>query len=482
MKIVLFALNSSYSHTNLALRCLRAPLLHSGFDVVLAEYNLKDNRSSVLCKLYSEKADIYGFSVYIWNGAEMTAFADDLKKICPHSKIIFGGPEVSYNTDYYSKLPFIDCVISGEGEESFTEVCEKIRAGEGISPVVISKKSNCMQNEGILYRNEDIFDGCLVYYESSRGCPYNCSYCLSCATVGVRAKTVEQTLIDLDEFENLTGNFKIIKFIDRTFNFDVNRANAIWLALLDNERYTKKYHFEICISLLNEESFDILSQFTEGKIQLEVGLQSTNPETLKEISRHIDADVVIENAKRIRKLGNIHLHLDLIAGLPYESFERFGQSFNDSYYCCDMLQLGFLKLLHGTKIRSDAEKHGYKFKSSAPYTVLENNYISYSEIVRLEQISDLCERYRGSDRFIHSISYAVGNCGLQPFQFYCGLLDYINNNDGRRIRKISQPDAYRLLKEFFFSVCFDDTKRSMMSESLRADFSINEARKTPKFI
>jgi hypothetical protein len=339
-----------------------------------------------------------------------------------------------------------------------------------------------MQREGILYRNEDIFDGCLVYYESSRGCPYNCSYCLSCATVGVSAKTVDQTLCDLDAFENLAGNFKIIKFIDRTFNFDIGRANAIWSALLDDKRYTKKYHFEVCISLLNEESFDILSQFSQGKIQLEVGLQSTNPDTLKEVSRHINAEEVTLNAKRIHQMRNIHLHLDLIAGLPYEGFRRFGQSFNDAYFCCDMLQLGFLKLLHGTKIRTDSQKHGYKFKSSAPYTVLKNNYISYPEIVRLEQISDLCERYRDSGRFIHSISYAVENCNLSPFEFYCGLLDYINKNGGRNIRKISQPDAYRLLKEFFFSICLDETKQNMMGESLRADFSMNEVRKTPKFL
>jgi len=482
MKVVLFALNSSYTHTNLALRCLRAPLEGAGFDVVLSEYNMKDNRSEVLCGLYNEEADIYGFSAYIWNIDEMLAFANDLSKIRPKSKIIFGGPEVSFDAERFEGCSFIDCIITGEGEESFLELCEKIKHKESFPKIIIGKKNDAMHKEGILYRSEDVFSGCLVYYESSRGCPFNCSYCLSCATRGVEAKTAVQTLHDLDEFEKLGGDYKIIKFIDRTFNFDIQRANDIWRALLDDGRYTKKYHFEICISLLNEESFTILSQFTKGKIQLEVGLQSTNPETLAEISRHVGAQQVIEYSKRIRKMGNIHLHVDLIAGLPYESYRRFGQSFNEAYGCCDMLQLGFLKLLHGTKLRCEAEKHGYKFKNSPPYTVLENNYISYPEIVRLEQISDLCDRYCESGRFLHSIAYAVENCTIAPFEFYEGLLDFITQNDGRRIRKISQPDAYRLLKDYFYSICGDKTKQNGMDESIRADYMMNEMRKMPKSI
>ena len=228
--------------------------------------------------------------------------------------------------------------------------------------------------QGILYRDCEQTGG-ILYYESSRGCPYSCAYCLSSATHGVRMKTAEQTLADMEAFERLQAECKVIKFVDRTFNADKRRACAIWRGLLD-EKFTKHYHFEVCASLLDEECFEVLSKFPKGKIQLEFGLQSTNEKTLLASSRHIQPQAVISSVRRIWEMGNIHVHLDLIAGLPFEDYNRFAQSFDDAYGCCDLLQLGFLKLLHGTELRNRAQEYGYLSLPKPPYTVLQTNWIS----------------------------------------------------------------------------------------------------------
>ena len=357
MKVVLFALNASWSHTCLALRCLRAPLEREGFEVVLAEHTLKDRTAHVLERLWRENADIYSFSCYIWNLRETLSLAKSLRGLLPHCKILLGGPEVSYATERFLGENWIDGIVCGEGESALTELCLAIRIGEAIPRITHGGKPEVMQDEGILYRRGE-GQGGILYYESSRGCPYSCGYCLSSATAGVRMKSVEQTVADLLAFEREGIDCRIIKFVDRTFNADPRRANRIWEALL-SESYTKHYHFEVCASLLNEESFSILKKFPKGKIQLEFGLQSTNPETLAEVSRHIDPTAVIGAVRRIYEMGNIHVHLDLIAGLPYESYQCFGKSFDDAYGCCDLLQLGFLKLLYGTKLRDRAEDYAH---------------------------------------------------------------------------------------------------------------------------
>jgi radical SAM superfamily enzyme YgiQ (UPF0313 family) len=300
-----------------------------------------------------------------------------------------------------------------------------------------------MQGEGILYREGDYSSGTMLYYESSRGCPYKCAYCLSSATDGVRAKTVEQTLTDLREFEKLDTSIKIIKFVDRTFNFNVNRANEIWRALL-SEEFTKNYHFEVCANLLNEESFEIFSKMPRGKIQLEIGLQSTNESTLDIISRHLDAHKIIAAARRIKEMGNIHVHLDLIAGLPYEDMESFKKSFDEAYFACDMLQLGFLKLLYGTRLREMATEYGYVASKKAPYTVLKSKWMSYEDLTLLTEMADILDRYREGGGFETSLEYALS--GVEsPFDFYLGLRNFIFKRDGRSIRKISQNDIYALL-------------------------------------
>lgn len=479
MKILLFAMNASYSHTNLAVRCLRDALEKCGYLPDIFEANLRDRRNEILQTLYLQNADVYGFSCYIWNITEMMSLASDLKALLPNAKIIFGGPEVSFDTYRFENLDYIDCVICGEGENIISEICSSIEKGENIPKTVKAPKSDFANSEGILYRIDDYKAGEMLYYESSRGCPYNCSYCLSSAEGAVRAKSAEQTLAELLEFEKMKERIKIIKFVDRTFNFNKKRANAIWEALAD-EKYTKNYHFEICASLLDEDSFKVLSKLPKGKIQLEIGLQSTNKRTLAEVSRHLCSEDIIVAAEKLHNMGNIHIHLDLIAGLPYESYESFKKSFNDAYFCCDMLQLGFLKLLHGTPLRENAGKYGIVYSKEPPYVVLETADISRNELYRLSEIADLLDRYYSSGKFSRCIDFAV-KLSASPFDFYEGLNDYINATEKRSIRKLSQTDAFRVLYGYVRG--FMNTEEAQHFEELmHEDFAEHEARRLPRSV
>lgn len=478
LRVVLFGMNGSFSHTNLALRALRAPLERAGHEVKLLECTLKDRTAHVLERLVGERADVYGFSCYIWNLQEMLLLSRALHDVLPDAKIVFGGPEVSFATERFEGMDWIDSIVCGEGEDAMTALCGAIAKGEHLDRIIQGKPSErLMRDEGILYRDGDESGG-ILYYESSRGCPYSCAYCLSSATHGVRMKTVEETLCDLEAFETLEVKSKIIKFVDRTFNADVRRANAIWEALL-SERFTKTYHFEVCATLFNEESFDVLSRFPKGKIQLEMGLQSTNPKTLAASSRHIDPERVLTNVKRIREMGNIHVHLDLIAGLPYEGYDRFAESFDAAYGCAELLQLGFLKLLYGTELRERMEEYGYKCLSAPPYTVLRSNWITYEELQRLSHIAETMDRYLESGSFVHTLWYLTPLMP-SPFRFWEGFCTFLAKRDPRPLQRVSQPDAFRYLLEYAKS--FDGVEEETLKNMMAADFSQKEHKNPPVFL
>ena len=477
MKIVLFAINGSYSHSNLAIRCLREPLERAGFEVVLIEHTLRDRTAHTLEHLWHENADVYGFSCYIWNIEPMLTLAETLKSLLPNSKIVLGGPEVSYGLERFENISWIDAIVRGEGEEAMLSLCQAMREGRDY-PRILGGDAVTFSDAGVHYREGEETGG-ILYYESSRGCPYSCAYCLSSATHGVRFKSLEQTLDELLEFEKVHTNCKIIKFVDRTFNADVKRANAIWQALLD-EKYTKSYHFEICASLLNEESFQILSRFPKGKVQLEIGLQSTNPKTLAASSRHIDAEKVIDAARRIREVGNVHVHLDLIAGLPYEDYASFAKSFNDAYGASDMLQLGFLKLLHGTELRARAEEYEYCYLPTPPYTVLQSKWMSYDEMQRLTHMAEVLDRYLESGRFEHALWYLTPQMP-SPFAFWEGLSIYLESHDTRPLQRISQPDVFRYLLEYA-QKAIQTLDISTLKQMLAADFAQHENKNPPSFL
>ena len=478
MKVVLFTLNGSWSHSSLALRCLRAPLERAGHEVRLLEYTLKDRTSHVLEALYAEEADVYGFSCYIWNLEQMLTLGENLHALNPRAKIILGGPEVSFATERFDGMDWIDSILCGEAEEEFAELCSRIDEGKPFSRVIQCRCPAVMGDEGILYRDGERV-GSILYYESSRGCPFSCAYCLSSATHGVRMKSVEQVIADLRAFERLSVKRKIIKFVDRTFNADVQRANAIWQALLSDE-FTGQFHFEVCAALLNEESFRILSAFPKGKLRLEFGLQSTNPKTLEMTARHIRADAVIEAVRRVYAMGNIHVHLDLIAGLPFEDYASFQRSFDDAYGCSHLLQLGFLKLLYGTALREKEQEYGYVAFSKPPYTVLQSKWISYSRMQRLFRIAEVMERYLESERFVHTLWYLTPMM-RSPFAFWEGLSLYLERVDERPLQKISQPDAFLYLLRYA-TEAFEELDGQRLRSMLCADFTQGENKNPPAFL
>ncbi|MBO5274245.1 MAG: DUF4080 domain-containing protein [Clostridia bacterium] len=440
MKIILFALNAAYIHTNLAIRALRKPLDAAGFEVRVIEGALKDRRDRMLASLYEERADVYGFSCYIWNLREMLSLACDLKSLLPACKIIFGGPEVSFEDEpFLDAHPFIDHLIRGEGEDALTSLCTDLAEGKAALRILDGRPYSSFDHAGILY--DDSRRGQMVYYESSRGCPYRCAYCLSSLSGSVRAKSAEVTLAELEEFEKSCPDARIIKFVDRTFNFDRERARIIWRGLRE-ERFTKTYHFEICASLLEEEDFAILASLPKDRIQLEAGVQSTNPNTLRAISRTDDSEAVIASLKRLMSLGNMHIHADLIAGLPEEDLASMRRSFDMVYGSCHMLQLGFLKLLKGSALRENAEKWGYRYMSEPPYTVLANDFISFEELMILHHIDEVVDRFSNSGKFAKSLNYLVQKSS-SPFDLFRELGDFCAD-----IQKLGQRDAHERLAAF----------------------------------
>lgn len=470
-KVLLFALNSSYTHTNLAVRCIKNSLISAGYECNIAEFNLKDKRRRVLEALAASDADIYGFSVYIWNAREMYSFASDLKRIRPDAIIVFGGPEVSFDVqEILGGHPYIDCIITGEGESAWEKLCAAYDRGDAVARVIDGGIYEDFHKVGIAYSEEELCAGSrVVYYESSRGCPYRCAYCLSAISGKVRAKGANDTLADLLQFEKIE-HVKIIKFVDRTFNFDRERAKIIWRGLL-GEDYTKNYHFEICAELLDEESFDILSRFPNGKIQLEIGVQSINSETLRRVDRSDKTDKIVSAIERLHNMGNMHIHADLIAGLPGETMSSFATAFDALYGKCDMLQLGFLKLLRGSKLRREADSFGCVYSDLPPYEVLSTDTLSFAQLCRLHDIDDICGRYC-TGAFKRSLALIMSRTA-SPFDTFSHISQCFRR-DGYRITDISQPRAYELLYEYTHA---DDDRE--LSEALTLDFLTSQKMSPP---
>jgi radical SAM superfamily enzyme YgiQ (UPF0313 family) len=474
MKTVLFTLNAGHAHAALSVRILRDALERAGMHAEVIEATERERTHNVLARLAQADAALYGFSCYIWNIDAMLALAADLKRLLPECRIVLGGPEVSFDTDRFTALDFIDCVVSGEGEQVIAELARLVEQGQPLPRLWQAEPSDAFLHRGVHYAPAER-DAHLVYYESSRGCPFSCAFCLSSASEGVRAKSAEQTLSELAEFERLDTPVTV-KLVDRTVNFDRERAKAIWRGLL-SERYTKCYHFEIAAHLLDRECFEILSKFPKGKVRLEIGLQSTNERTLATIARHADAQRVLAAAKRLCDAGNLHVHLDLIAGLPHEDYASFARSFDAAYFCCDVLQLGFLKLLHGTALRRDARELGIVYSEKAPYTVLKTRDISFEELERLHVISDLMERLRDSGRFVHTLWLLLPRF-FTPFAFYEGFADFLAREDGRPLQKIAQRDLFTHLARFARER-LPVGEHERLGELLRADFASAEVRKPP---
>lgn len=458
MKVSLIGINSAYSHMNLAVLYLKNNSIPKNIHSEVKQYNINMNINDVIEDLYFTNSDVYIFSCYIWNIEYVLKVASSIKKIT-NKKIIFGGSEVSFNAkEYFEKYDFIDYIVAGEGEEITYSLLDKLSSNseENINiENVFTKNSkdytyikNHIDFNSVVfpYKNIDMkeFDNKIVYYESARGCPYNCSYCLSELDKSLRYRNVEKVKKELMFFIN--NNIPLVKFIDRTFNANLDRAKEILNFIIENSKHTK-FHFEICANLLDEEMIDILNNAPNDMFQLEIGLQSINEDTIKEINRVTDIDKLAVNVKKLLKNNNVHIHLDLISGLPYEDMNSFIKSFNFAYGLKPhMLQLGFLKVLHGTIMEENQDKYQLKYNRFTPYEIVSNKWIDYKDICTLKEIEFLIDKYYNSGAFYNTINY-FDSKNKDYYSFYSDLKEYFKENNLFNFT-ISKQDLYSKLYNF----------------------------------
>ncbi len=466
MRVLLAAINAKYVHSNLAVYSLAAYSRDTGADIKIGEYTINNNRDNILQAIYEEKADVVAFSCYIWNIEYVYSVAKELKKISPSTKIWLGGPEVSYDAnEVLEKWNFVDIILQGEGEETFKELIElydnigkNVRRDDLKNIKGISYKNNdnnIIQNEirqlldmdtlPFVYDNIDDFQNRIIYYETSRGCPFSCSYCLSSIDKSVRFRSLDIVYKELQYF--LDNKVKQVKFIDRTFNCSNSHSRGIWQYILDNDNGITNFHFEVSSDLLEEEDFNILRHMRAGLIQLEIGLQSTNVKAIKEIRRTMNISKLENALETVNNMNNIHQHLDLIAGLPYEDYSSFKKSFNDAYKLApEQLQLGFLKVLKGSYIYENRENYGLIYHDYPPYEIMATDWISYNEILNLKAVEEVLEVYYNSSQFKNTILY-LESFYNEPFDFYNDIGKYYEKNNlfGIQHKRIAR---YEVLIEF----------------------------------
>lgn len=412
MKILLTAINAKYIHSNLAIYSLRACAGEYKSQIELAEFTINNQKDYILEEIYKRKPDILCFSVYIWNLDYVESVAREFKKICPDTPVWVGGPEVSYEVeDFLTSHPEIDGVMIGEGEETFREVCDyyagnreldsirgiAYRDNNGIR-VTESRAIMDMSRIPFCYDTMEDFSNRIIYYESSRGCPFSCSYCLSSVDKSLRFRDTELVKKELLFFIN--QKVPQIKFVDRTFNCNHAHAMEIWRFIKEHDNGVTNFHFEISADLINEEELKLISDMRPGLIQLEIGVQSTNEVTIKEIHRTMKLERLKEVVRAIQSGANVHEHLDLIAGLPYEDYDSFARSFDEIYELKpNQLQLGFLKVLKGSFMYEHADEYGIIYHDKPPYEVLSTKWISFDDVLRIKKVEEMLEVYYNSGQF-----------------------------------------------------------------------------------
>ena len=439
MKILLTAINAKYIHSNLAVYSLKAYSQDEG--VELAEYTINQRSEDILMDIYKRRPDVLCFSCYIWNLDVVEELVRELGKLMPDLAIWLGGPEVSYDAkDVLCRLPIVRGVMKGEGEETFAELCKIYRCSkhtdeelENLTGITFRRADGTiienpwrevmdLSKVPFVYQRIEDFEHKIVYYESSRGCPFSCSYCLSSVDKRLRFRNLELVKQELQFF--LDHEVPQVKFVDRTFNCKHDHAIAIWKYIAEHDNGITNFHFEVAADLLNEEELKILEGMRPGLVQLEIGVQSTNPDTIRAIRRTMDFDKVSEVVARIQKKGNIHQHLDLIAGLPYEDIQSFAHSFDDVYALKpEQLQLGFLKVLKGSYMEEQQKAYGLEHKSRPPYEVLYTKWLSYEDVIRLKGIEEMVEVYYNSRQFTHTIE-ALEQEYPSSFEMYDRLREY----------------------------------------------------------
>ena len=460
MKILLAACNAKYIHSNLAVYDLKAYSSDYDEHVILREYTINQPKDEILKDIYSSGADVVCFSCYIWNISFVRELIRDLVKILPKTAFWAGGQEVSYEAEkFLTEMPEMTGVMVGEGEKTFHDLLEFYIDGkdslEEISGIAYRTGDKIIHNGWrelmdlsaipFVYEHLEKFENRIIYYESSRGCPFSCSYCLSSIDKKLRFRDLELVKKELRFF--LDHRVPQVKFVDRTFNCKHEHAMTIWKYILEHDNGVTNFHFEISADLLREEEMELMSQMRPGLIQLEIGVQSTNPETIRAIHRHMDLKKLEHCVNRVHSFRNIHQHLDLIAGLPYEDYDTFHQSFNDVYQMKpDQLQLGFLKVLKGSLMQKEAEVYGIVYKEKEPYEVLSTNWLTYGEVLKLKMVESMVEVYYNSGQFWHTLEYLVP-LEKDAFTFYEKLGSFYEKKGYSEISH-SRMRRYEILLEY----------------------------------
>lgn len=448
MKIVLATLNAKYIHTSLALRYLKA-YCQDDFDVEIAEYTIKDPAMNIVSDLYQKEADVIGFSCYIWNIEETIPIIKMLKQVRPGLTIVLGGPEVSYDTQYWmERLPEVDFIVMGEGEETLHHLLQELqgerkfhfvyglayRKDEEIVLMPARPKLDLSTVKSPHRFEEDLPDlpNRIIYFETSRGCPFRCQFCLSSIEQGVRYFDLEQAKSDLKYL--IDHGAKLIKFVDRTFNLNKQYTMEIFQFLIEHHNGCI-FQFEITADIMRPEVLEFLSEHAPpGIFRFEIGVQSTNDDVNRLIQRWQNFDKLARTVSIIRDSGKIVQHLDLIAGLPEEDYDSFRKTFNDVFALePEELQLGFLKMLRGTGLRNDAEKYGYRYMETAPYEILGNDVLPFSDIIRIKRAEDILEKYWNDHRMDRTVKYVIKHAFPSPFDFFQSFGDYWEKQGWQKI-------------------------------------------------
>ncbi len=459
MKVLLAAINAKYIHSNLAVYSLKAYAdrqLKRRAEIVIREYTINQEKEKVLADIYAQKPEVLAFSCYIWNIMYIRELIFQIRTLLPETDIWLGGPEVSYEPQgLLAELP-VKGIMLGEGEEVFTKLLLSYLDGENLRSIKgIACREFMTEPAGLLAMDklpfvyadfsDEQFQNRIPYYETSRGCPFRCSYCLSSIDKQVRYRSLSLVKQELQFF--LDKKVPQVKLVDRTFNCDSSRAVEIWKYLRDHDNGITNFHFEIAADIMTQEEISLIGTLRSGLIKLEIGVQTTNQETLGEICRKMDFEKVSAVVKQLLARKNVHLHLDLIAGLPKEDFTSFRNSFNEVYALHpDELQLGFLKVLKGTPIEKEAESGKLRCWTTPPYEVLSTDWLSFEELLTLKAVEEMVELYYNSGQFTNTITFLEGYFQA-PFTLYTALAEHYRKK-GYGTLQPSRVRRYEILLEF----------------------------------
>lgn len=484
MKVLLTAINAKYIHSNLAVYSLRAYAGKYAQQTEIAEYTINQPMDDILSDIYKKRPDVLCLSCYLWNILYVEQLITEISKVLPGMQIWLGGPEVSYNAvSVMKKYPQVTGVMCGEGEETFLELMEywnqERENQDTIKGIVYRENGTCRQNPPrpvmdlskvpFVYDHIEDFQNKIIYYESSRGCPFSCSYCLSSIDKCLRFRNLELVKKELQFF--IDHEVPQVKFVDRTFNCKHSHSMAIWTYLKEHDRGKTNFHFEVAADLLNEEELELIASMRPGLIQLEIGVQSVNPDTIREIRRVMRFEEVKRVVSRIHEGGNVHQHLDLIAGLPFEDYNSFRNSFNEVYALQpEQLQLGFLKVLKGSCMQERAGEYGLQYQDRPPFEVLSTKWMSYDDIIRLKGIEEMVEVYYNSGQFQNTLC-VLERAFWDSFSLYEELSRYYEVNALHMLNH-SRIARYEIL--YRFAVEHDEKCAEEYRKSLTIDLYLRD--------